>query len=355
MLPKNATVRQLLDENKGNAPGFDALRIVFCVVIVLWHAYCLSLGARVIDKGLMFVILRGILPMFFFLAGFLVTGSALRLKSVKSFFIFRVFRIFPALVTEVFLSAVILGGLITTLPLAEYYSHPGFAAYFLNIVGVVRFLLPGVFESNPLPYVNYNLWTLPGEFYCYIGMFVLLATRAIFHRRVVLVLLSVAILFFTERFFLWTETAGPAQNTIVVYSWFLPCSFMIGVLAYLFADKIVLNRGFLLLSLAAFAGFLWDSTMPVGVLGACYLCLYAGFADLRRFALAKHGDFSYGIYLYGYPIQQALVYFFPVLKNPWLLGMASLPVSIGFAMLSWRFIEKPVLGLRRHFGTTRQV
>jgi peptidoglycan/LPS O-acetylase OafA/YrhL len=64
--------------------------------------------------------------MFFALSGFLVTGSAIRTRSVRTFLTFRFLRIFPALATEVTLSAVILGPLLTTLPLKDYVSDHHF-------------------------------------------------------------------------------------------------------------------------------------------------------------------------------------------------------------------------------------
>jgi peptidoglycan/LPS O-acetylase OafA/YrhL len=87
-------------------------------------------------------------PAFFALSGFLVTGSALRLRATAPFLTFRVLRILPALLVEVTLSALILGALFTTLPLKSYFSDPQFFRYFGNIVGLITFHLPGVFESN---------------------------------------------------------------------------------------------------------------------------------------------------------------------------------------------------------------
>lgn len=353
MLPKTGTVKELLEQNQGNAPGFDALRVIFCVLILWWHAYCLATGAKVIDVSVSYVVLRGILPMFFFLAGFLVTSSALRLRSLKSFFIFRSLRIFPALIVEVLLSAIVLGGLVTTLPLSEYYSHPDFYAYFKNIFGFVRFFLPGVFESNPLPYVNYNLWTLPGELYCYIGLFVLMATTALYRRQVVLFLSGIATYIFL--YYFHTRISGGFElYTIVVYVYFLPYSFLLGCLSFLYADKIILNKKLFLLAALSMVALCSTTATIIGIFGACYLCLYLGFVDMRRFPLIHKGDFSYGIYLYGYPIQQALVFYFAPMHNPWILAAVSLPVTILFAMASWYGVEKPVLSLRKRFGRARE-
>ena len=100
-----------------------------------------------------------------------VTGSAIRTSSIKVFFVFRVLRLIPALVTEVTLAALVLGPLLTSLALVSYFSDWHFYDYFGNIIGRIRFVLPGVFEHNPhASIVNINLWTLRPEFFCYLIM-----------------------------------------------------------------------------------------------------------------------------------------------------------------------------------------
>ncbi len=61
----------------------------------------------------------------------------------------RALRLIPALAVEVTLSALLLGAFFTTLPLGRYLSSPELISYFGNVVGLVHFTLPGVFEHNP--------------------------------------------------------------------------------------------------------------------------------------------------------------------------------------------------------------
>ena len=80
------------------------------------------------------------------------------------------------LLTEVSLSALVLGPLLTTWPLGDYFSDPNFFRCFGNVVGHIHFALPGLFLQNPAAgMVNVNLWTLPGEFYCYLSVAILMA------------------------------------------------------------------------------------------------------------------------------------------------------------------------------------
>ena len=97
--------------------------------------------------------LRLILPMFFALSGFLVGSSLERCRTLGMFLGLRAIRIYPALIVEVILSAFILGPLVTTFQLGDYFHDPLFRQYLLNAVGDVHFTLPGIFASNPLPNV----------------------------------------------------------------------------------------------------------------------------------------------------------------------------------------------------------
>lgn len=58
------------------------------------------------------------------------------------------------------------------------------------------------------------------------------------------------------------------------------------------------------------------------------------------YARVLHGrDLSYGLFLYGFPIQQILVQFFGAYLSAWRLFGAAMFIAVGFAWLSWHFIE----------------
>src|SRR3984893_13054515 len=140
------TAAQIMDQNRGAGPGFDLMRLGLALTIFIFHSYFLSQGddGR-LWKGPLRPLLVSLVPVFFGVSGFLVTGSALRTASLRVFVAFRVLRIAPALATEIFLSALILGPLVTGLPLRDYVGDAAFLEYFGNIVGRIRFVLPGVF------------------------------------------------------------------------------------------------------------------------------------------------------------------------------------------------------------------
>jgi len=158
------TVGQKLDECRGFGPGFDFLRVFFASAIVAWHCVTVAGGLEDALNSPFWFAGYSLVPMFFILSGFLVTGSALRL-SLKNFFINRSLRIVPALAVDIVISAIIIA-----LALSDYFTSTGFFTYFFNILGFAQLHLPGVFETHPADYVNVSLWTIPYEIGCYILM-----------------------------------------------------------------------------------------------------------------------------------------------------------------------------------------
>jgi peptidoglycan/LPS O-acetylase OafA/YrhL len=83
-----------------------------------------------------------------------------------------------------------------------------------------------------------------------------------------------------------------------------------------------------------------------------YITVFIGLTNIPSNALLRSGDYSYGIYLYGFPISQMLVASAPALQNN-LFGLLSASVLVTgmFACFSWHFIEKRFLRLRKYFSS----
>jgi peptidoglycan/LPS O-acetylase OafA/YrhL len=147
--------------------GFDYLRLGLAVSVVIQHSVGSTYGLAVkpmVDlwpETPLRAIVRAIIPMFFALSGFLIAGSLERSKTTLTFIGLRVIRIYPALAVEAALSAFLIGSAVTTLPLAAYFRDPLFWKYLLNVTGDIHYLLPGVFENNPVPKtVSFGLFRL---------------------------------------------------------------------------------------------------------------------------------------------------------------------------------------------------
>jgi len=332
--------------------GFDYLRLILAVAVVAMHTVIVSHGQLVevaLWESPARPMLRLILPMFFALSGFLVSGSLERTRTLGVFVGLRIIRIVPALAIEVLLSALVLGPLLTSLTLGAYVSDPQFARYFLNILGHIHYTLPGVFETNPFPrIVNAQLWTVPFELYCYASLTLLALIGAVRRRWLVplgAVALTVAYLVrnqFAYGSFI-PHTPGPMPGILLVVS------FLFGSTLYLYRDKVRLG---LLPGLGALAAsMVLVSVVPYGdylaPLPVAYLTVWLGMSNPRRVGIISGADYSYGLFLYGYPIQQTIASLGPWTHH-WYINLAgTLAIAVVVAALSWHWVEKPALKLRK--------
>lgn len=354
------TVGEIMDANKGVAPGFDLLRVALSLAVILRHCFPITYGSDpAANAGALWAASMGILPMFFILSGFLVTGSALRLTLGK-FVLSRVLRIVPALVVDTLVTVLLIGPIFTSQTLADYFASPVTHAYLLNMVGEIHYFLPGVFERNPLAgVVNGALWTIPPELGCYVFMAALILFGWVrdWRKVAIIALLSiVAIVVVTMAPLAFPPVVGKVaayQGALLVPE------FLIGSLLYLKRHLIPYSAWLFAgcVALVVISGFLLPetafSTVPLASLFAvpvyAYLTVFLGATKMPELPLFRRGDYSYGIYLYGFPIQQAIVNATGV-HNPVLLFFMTLPPVIGLAMLSWHLVEKPTLKLRKGFS-----
>ena len=343
-----------MDQSQGNGLGFDAVRLVLAYSVLFVHSVAVAQGEAFFEtmwRGPPWPFLCVVLPMFFGLSGFLVAGSALRTRSASVFMTFRILRIAPALGTEITLTALILGPLLTTATLYDYFTNKRFFAYFGNAIGRLRLELLGVFEHNPIPYVtNGNLWTLKPEFYCYTIMLALMLTGIVYRRGLLTALFAVATIGLGLAHFLYGYLRIPVSFDaygVLIYS------FLMGAVAFHWREYIPIDgRIALAVAFVVYLTIGFEAAALLSCFLVMYLTIYAGLLAIPRIPVLqrKGADYSYGIYLYGYPIQQSLVLFFPELRSWWLLFPVCAVLTTLFAMASWRWVERPFLDLKRFVG-----
>lgn len=363
------TIGEKLDETKGIGPGFDFLRIFLAVSVLGTHSVLIAEGEHnQFDIPPALLLHWSILPLFFALSGFLITGSAMRLK-LKDFLLNRGLRIIPALAVDICVAALIIGPFFTTLPLKQYFTNYEFYAYFVNLTGLIHYVLPGVFENNPFPAtVNGSLWTVPFEIGCYAIMSAFIITGVLNKKGSALTLSTIIMAYIALTYspgFHLLDHLGDRLHTAMNHFFadrgnILYCYFITGSLFYLFRYSIPFHFALFVFSLLLFAAAafnLFDCVPQIVerfLLMAIlvYALVYVGLIKIPPLPIYHHGDYSYGVYLYGYPIQQAIVTSFPSMTSPLLHFAISLPLVTLVAMFSWHFIEKPILQLRKKFSFT---
>ena len=355
----------VLDEYKGFGPGFDFLRIALAASVIWFHSFVVIGQMDELRATSAWFYVYSIMPMFFALSGFLIAASAQRLN-LSNFLLNRGLRIVPALVVEICISALVIGPIFTAVSYREYFSSPVFWHYFTNIVGWIQYKLPGVFISLPSAgVVNQSLWTIPFEIGCYVLISLVIVFR-LAGRLWLIISLAAALLILPviAQAVGFVGVDGKTASTAMNYLLFtrgavLFPSFLLGAIAYFLRYHIPASTSGLVCcivfcSIVSIVGRdEWKEYYLLNLISIpalAYLTVLIGIIPMPRVPLYSKGDYSYGVYLYGYPLQQTLVSLFPKL-NSWLpFFTASMIVATVWAAISWHVIEKPILMQRKKFS-----
>ena len=170
----------MINKSKGSN-SFNALRFVFCVIVIIGHSLDISHTEWLFRNWIdMHISVCG----FFILSGYWVTKSYLKNKNPKSFYTKRFLKIFPLYLITVLCCAILLV-FFSTLSPKDYFCNPLFWKYvFWNCI-TLNFIapsLPGVFGGNP---INGALWTIKVElgFYLILPLLVYILDKLSTRRR----------------------------------------------------------------------------------------------------------------------------------------------------------------------------
>lgn len=285
---------------------------------------------------------------FFVLSGYLIAQSWLGDPEFFNFLRKRVLRIVPGYLVAVIFSTLAVGLL-----------APGVAHFFrrldVHLLNSVALLsspaTPPVFPGRPFGVVNGALYTIGYEFRCYI-LVALLGLCGLLRRPIVC--LTATVLLLAARIYgapfermRWPRHMEALFGQPAITFRFMAI-YLVGVCFYLFRERLAFRPRFALAaaSLAGCFAFV-PSIAEVGlVLCGGYLMFYLGQMYLPWLTgMSRLPDISYGIYLYGWPVECLWIWFHR--GSPWVTFFASTVICFGLGWLSWHFIERPALALKR--------
>lgn len=298
---------------------------------------------------------------FFALSGFLVYRSLAQNGSIRRFLIARITRLWPGLAAMVLLTVAV-GALVTSVDLHAYFTGRDTTGYIFGNLSLIKshYALTGVDCRDSPCTINGSLWTLPWEARCYVVL-ALLALVGLANRAAMLrfILPATAIFAIAWDF---PAVSGAAEAYLGhgfafnVQSWDrLWTAFAIGIAAYEFRHRIPLSWAILAALVVLTIGvhqFYPAAGTHVRALVIAYAALCIGFLSARKAPVsASWPDYSYGMYIYAFPVMAALEAIFHF-TSPYALGLANLVMTVPFAAASWHFVEKPALDwLRRRQRT----
>jgi peptidoglycan/LPS O-acetylase OafA/YrhL len=338
------------DHHVRSSRNFDWLRLLFATFVIFSHSFGLLGLLDPIQRTFGTTSFGNVgLMGFFLISGYLITQSWMSDPSIGRFLTRRVLRLYPAFIIASLVSVFMVGPLGADV---RSYFHE------LDIGRSLSYLLllhdpqtPPVFAGSVERAVNGAMWTISFEFRCYL-LIILLACLQVFRNR--FVLLAIALIFGVTAC-ITVPVSGPMDAQHALFGirsvrisdfmlWF-GSLFLSGSCFYVFRERIPYTRIGLLIALVVLLGSMLhpDTLRPGMLLAGAYVVFGIGSGPaLFGASKAPTADRSYGLYLYGWPIQKLVSWHVPHIA-PWVLFIATMGIGWCVATLSWRFVEAPAL------------
>lgn len=277
---------------------------------------------------------------FFILSGFLIVKSWQGRPDMIAFLTSRILRIYPGFIAASLLCAFAIGPVFS---LGCYFNEFWFYGFIIGLAKLQLVVVPSAFPDTPYPSLNGSMWTIPYEFKCYLFVLLCGLTGVLNRRHIFLSLFMVC-------------TVGYAiSRTEVIYIPFdiyirLAMVFTAGGCFYLYRNRIPWK-----LEVAWIALFLFFVLMFSKSFAEPALCIFWGYAIIyyantgtTLLGFNRFPDISYGVYLYAWPINKIILWYFPTM-NVYALMFSVFVVSVFAGAISWYVVEKPFMRLKKRF------
>lgn len=324
--------------------NFTILRFVLAFAVLFGHSFPISGNGS--DPITMLILPHAWIGSmavggFFAVSGFLVSASISN-RSLREFVVSRCLRLYPAVIVYSLVAIFIIGPIATSVSLAQYFHTIPWNNLWNATLWEWNYNLPYVFSDRPFAgSTNGATWTLPAELRCYIAVFILGVFGLFNSREIANLSLLSALVLIKVNFVMVPLFGSNAQfHEPLLF-------FIVGSLFWVNREYIPLSWpvcGLLILAVFFVAGTGWYPYVyiPAVVYSALMIAYRFPHIDMDKF-----GDISYGVYIYAWPIQQLV--WVPG-QSAYTNALYSSLIVFPLAYLSWRFIEKPALGLRIYLG-----
>lgn len=335
--------------------NFDLLRVVAALQVMIMHTvahillehnYNLNTFWAFVVKILSYI--EGV-PIFFLISGFLITMSYERNSNLRDYIQNRFLRIFPGLYVNIFLGVVIL----------YYFGYVKFNLEFFSWLmaqlTIVQFYNAEMFRGFGVGVINGSLWTISVELTFYIFLPVLFL---LFNKQNILFII-IALLSFV----IWNYDLSSSKEIFLnklLHVSILPYIFLfvIGISFYKFFNKIqayIENKfGIWFVVFVFFNGIVYyfgvESNIFINIIKWMIFSFFVfsfvfSFENLSN-KLLNGNDYTYGIYIYHMLLINVLVHMNFVAEIKYFIIVVILSIALG--IVSWHFIEKPILKLKKH-------
>lgn len=332
----------------GHDNNFNLIRLIAAFAVLLSHSFSVVLGPadpyRPLLEATGAPLGSHAVNIFFVVSGLLVMQSWDRSSSPLSFVTARIMRIYPAMLVYALLTVLVFGAAFSSVDVLAYYTSAETWTYLFSVGSLLdpHKTLPGLFGNNPDAFnVNASLWTLRYELICY-GALVAAGMLGAYKTKMrfgLLALMAAVVLFGLSQTSVVADTHAP-YGSLIRFGF----CFGIGVAAYHFRDNIPLHwSGLGIVAMAVYTVHgtsFYPITLYVAVGYTALWLAYIPGGTIRHFN--KVGDYSYGVYIYAYPIQQAVVATVPGF-SPIEIFMSAGLITLFVSVASWHLVEQPAL------------
>ncbi len=334
-----------------NQNNFDLIRFILAFIVFLYHVSVLTQhpGLSVIGKYLSAEIA---VDSFFIVSGFLIFMSFENTLSIQKYFLKRLRRILPGYLAVILICSL---GLffISTYTFEDYFSFDWIKYTIVNAftLNFIQHNLPGVFEGNYLSAVNGALWTIKVEvmFYLVVPVIVILFSKI--NKLAVMVIIYISAIAYSIGMIYLEGRTG--NDLYLILERQIPgqlAFFISGAFLYYYLDefrrhsKLILISGVILFIFSKMTGFyfLYPATLAILVIYSAMVLRYLG-------NWGKFGDFSFGIYIWHFPVIQVFVHFRLFESHLYFVFPSLILTVFIISYLSWHLIEKPFLSHHSHY------